>query len=55
MGKLDVANEMVIQRWVGELEDWLGDIVSGSLNWDIIVFLEVDTSLLLGWVIGDTK
>jgi len=55
VSKLNVANEMVVQWWVGELEDWLWDIVSGSLDWDIVVLLEVDTSLLLGWVIGDAK
>jgi hypothetical protein len=55
MSKLNVANEMVVQWWVGELEDWLWDIVSGSLDWDIVVLLEVDTSLLLGWVIGNAK
>lgn len=55
VGQVDVAEEMVVQGRVGELEDWLGDIVSGSLDWDIIVLLEVDTSLLLGWVVGDTE
>ena len=55
VGEFDVADKMVVQGRVGELEDWLGDIVSGSLNWDIIVLLEVDTSLLLGWVVGDTE
>ena len=55
VGEVDVAEEMVVQGRVGELEDWLGDIVSGSLDWDIIVLLEVDTSLLLGWVVGDTE
>jgi hypothetical protein len=55
VGEVNVAEEMVVQGRVGELEDWLGDIVSGSLHWDIIVLLEVDTSLLLGWVVGDTE
>lgn len=55
MSEVNVAEEMVVQRRVGELEDWLGDIVSGSLDWDIIVLLKVDTSLLLGWVVGDTE
>ena len=52
MGKLDVLDEMVVERWVGELEDWLGHIVAGGFNWDIIVLLEVDTGLLLGWVVS---
>jgi hypothetical protein len=55
VGEFDVADEMVIKGRVGELEDWLGHIVSGGLNWDIIVLLEVDTSLLLGWVVGNTE
>lgn len=55
MGKLDVANEMIIERWVGELGDWLWYIVTRCLDWDVVVLLEVDTSLLLSWVIEDTK
>jgi hypothetical protein len=43
---------MVIEGRVGEFEDWLGNIVTGGLNGNIVVLLEVDTSLLLGWVIG---
>lgn len=55
MGELDVLEEVIIERRVGELEDWLWDIVAGSFNWDIIVFLEVDTGLLLAWVVSDTE
>lgn len=47
MGQLDVAKQVVVQRWVGESENRLWDILTGSLDWDIIIFLKVDTSLLL--------
>ena len=55
VSKLDVADQVVIQRWVGEGENWLWDVGSGSLDWDIVVLLEVDTSLLLGWVVLDAE
>jgi hypothetical protein len=55
VGKFDVLDEMVIEGRVGELEDWLWNIVSRSLNWDIIVLLEVDTGLLLGWIVCNTE
>ena len=55
MSKLDVPEEMVIERRVGELEDGFGDIVSRGFDWDIVILLEVDTSLLLGWVVGYTE
>jgi hypothetical protein len=51
MCEFDVLEEVVIERRVGEFEDGLGDIVSGGFDWDIIVLLEVDTGLLLGWVV----
>ena len=55
VSKLDVADQVVIQRWVGEGENWLWNVGSGSLDWDIVVLLEVDTSLLLGWVVLDAE
>jgi len=55
MCEIDVLEEMVIERRVGEFQDWLGDIVAGSFDWNIIVLLEVDTGLLLGWVISYAK
>jgi hypothetical protein len=55
MSKLDILDEMVIERRVRELENWFRDIVSRSFDGDIIVFLEVDTGLLLGWVICDAE
>lgn len=55
VGKLDILEQVVIERRVGELEDWLWDIVSGSLDWDIIILLEVDTGLLFGWVVCNTE
>lgn len=51
LGELNVLEEMVIQRWVGESIDWVWDIGSGSLDWDVVVLLEVDTGLLLGRVL----
>jgi hypothetical protein len=55
MGELDILNQVVIERRVGELENWLWNIVSRSFNWDIIVLLEVDTGLLFGWVVLNTE
>jgi hypothetical protein len=49
--EFDVLEEMVIERRVGEFEDGLGDIVTRGFDWDIIVLLEVDTGLLLHWVV----
>ena len=46
---------MVVKRRVGELEDGLWDIVSRSLDGNVIVLLEVDTGLLLGGVIEHTE
>lgn len=55
MGELNVLQQVVIKWWVSELEDGLRDIVSRGFHWDIIVFLEVNTGLLLGRIIHDTK
>jgi hypothetical protein len=51
VSELDVFEEMVVERRVCELEDRLGDIVTRGFDGDVIILLEVDTSLLLGWVV----
>jgi hypothetical protein len=51
VSELDVFEEMVVKRRVCELEDRLGDIVTRGFDGDIIVLLEVDASLLLGWIV----
>jgi len=55
MSELDVTKEMIIQGRVGELGCGLWDVMSRGFDRDIIVLLEVDTSLLLSWVVNDTK
>jgi hypothetical protein len=55
MCEIDVLEEMVIERRVGEFQDWLGDVVAGSFDRNIVILLEVDTCLLLGWVISYAK
>ena len=55
MSKFNVADQVVIERRVGESEDWLRDVGTGSLNWDIVVLLEVDAGLLLGWIVSNTE
>lgn len=54
-GELNVGNEVVVQRRVAEGEDGLGHVVTGSLNGNVIVLLEVDTGVLLGRVVGGTE
>jgi hypothetical protein len=46
---------VVIQRRVGEPGDRLGNALTGGLDGDIVVLLEVDTCLLLGGVVGYTE
>jgi hypothetical protein len=46
---------MVVERGVREGGHGLGNILSGRLDWDVVVLLEVDTGLLLGWVVQDAK
>jgi hypothetical protein len=55
MSKLDIAEKMIIQRRIRELGCGLRNIMSRSFNWDIIVLLEIDTSLLLGWIVDNAK
>jgi hypothetical protein len=52
--KLDVAEKVVIERGVGESGDGLGDTLAGGLDGDVVVLLEVDTSLLLRGIVGYT-
>lgn len=52
---LDVGDEVVIKRWVGEGGDRLGNALTGSLDWDVIVLLEVDSGLLLAGVVGHAE
>lgn len=53
--KLDVAAQMLIERGSGKLENRLGNIISRSLNRDVVVLLEVDASVLLGRIVGSTE
>jgi hypothetical protein len=53
--ELDVHKEMVIQGWVGEGGDGLGDVLAGSLHRDIVVLFEVDAGMLLGRIVGNAK
>jgi len=55
VSKLDIAAEMLIQRRSGELVDRLRNLMTRSLNGNVIVLLEVDTGVLLRGVIGGTK
>ena len=52
--ELDVAQKVLVERGVGESGNGLGDTLAGSLNGDVIVLLEVDTSLLLRGIVGYT-
>ena len=53
--KLDVGQQVVIQRGVCEGVGGFGDIVTGGFHGDIVVVGEVDTGVLLGRVVGETK
>lgn len=53
--ELDVLAQMLIQGRSGKLENRLRDIVTGSLDRDVIVLLEVDTGVLLGGIIDGTE
>jgi hypothetical protein len=54
-GQLNVGDQVVVQRRVSKLSNRLWDIISGGLDGDIIVVGEVDSSLLLGGVVGNTE
>lgn len=51
----NVANQVVIQRRVGELQDRLGDIVTRGFNGNVVVLLKVDAGMLLGGVVGSAE
>jgi hypothetical protein len=55
VSELNVLQQVLVERGVGELEDRLRDIVSRGLDWNIIILLEVDTGLLFGGVIQDAE
>jgi len=55
VSKLDVAAQVLIQRRSRELVNSLRHICTGSLDGDVVVLLEVDTSLLLGGIIDDAE
>jgi hypothetical protein len=46
---------VVVQGRIGECVHGLGNIVTGGLDWDIIIVGEIDTSVLLGGVVGNTE
>lgn len=53
--KADVLNEMFVERGACEGLDRVGNIVTGSLDRDVVVLLEVDASVLLGRVVGSSE
>jgi hypothetical protein len=52
VSELDVAAQMLIQRRSRELVNGLRNILTRSLNGDVVVLLEVDTGVLLGRIVG---
>jgi hypothetical protein len=52
VSELDVAAQMLIQGRSGELVNGLRNILTGSLNGNVVVLLEVDTGVLLGRIVG---
>lgn len=54
-GEPDVGDQVVIQRGVAEGEDGLRHVLARGLDGDVVVLLEVDTSVLLGRVVGSTE
>jgi hypothetical protein len=55
VSKLDVAAQVLVQRRSRELVNRLRHLCTGSLDGDVVVLLEVDTSLLLGGIIDDAE
>jgi len=55
VSELDVAAKMLVQRRSGELVNRLRNLMTRSLNGNVIVLLEVDTSVLLRRVVGGTE
>lgn len=50
MSVANVLQENRVQRRTGERINGLGDTSTGSLYGNIVVFFEIDTSVLLQWV-----
>lgn len=55
VSQFDVAAQVLIEGRCGELVDGFGNVVSGSLDRDVIVLLEVDAGVLLGRIVGSTE
>jgi hypothetical protein len=55
VSQLNVADEMFVQGRAGELESRLGHVTTRGFDGDVVVLLEVDTSVLLGGVIDGTE
>jgi hypothetical protein len=55
VSELDVGNQVVIQRGVREGIDGLGNVVTRCFDGDVVVVGEVDTSALLGGIVGNTE
>jgi len=53
--KLNIGQQMRIQRRTSEPDDGLRNIVARSLNRDIVIFLKIYTGGLFGRIIGDAK
>jgi len=53
--QLDVRDEVVIQRRVGEVQERLRNIVARSLDGNVVVLLEVDAGVLLRRVLGGSE
>ncbi len=52
MRKLDVADQVLVQGRIAEREDRIGDIVTRSLDGNVVVLLKVDAGVLLGRVVS---
>jgi hypothetical protein len=53
--KLNVADKVIVQGRVGKRKDRIRDVLSGSLNGDVIILLEVDTCVLFGRIVWGTE
>lgn len=53
--QLDVADQMVIERWVGERKDRFWNILTRCFDWNVVVVGEVDAGMTLTGVACDTK
>lgn len=53
--EFDVADQMIIERWIGECSDGFGDILARGFDGDVVVVGKVDTGLLLGGIVGDSE